>query len=554
MTGTYILAIFLFAPVWGKLSDRWGRRPVLLMGLTGFAASVALFALVESLPLLYLGRFLDGLFAAAIAPVAYALVGDHAPSKEWRAHRFALINIAGTLGFFVGPMLGGLVVGAFRELVAAAAERASSAPFLATSGLALVAALMIWGLVPRPVQRADVRIAAAEATSDRTVMLRLWAIAFVTAVAVGAFEVGLSLRGKQVLGMDASQIGMMFAECSLVMFVVQALVFSPLVKPACDALAHHAGLAILALGLFAVPFADDRHFTMIVAVALVAASAGILSPIVTYWVSLECWRDAGSRPRSGDCCGEPRTGTWLRRRRSAVRCRVPARRSFHCNRCSCAVGSRREPWTASTSSHDSVRCSRCVGGERSCVSALSPTLAGRRSSMAKSNVVLCAPVRTAIGTYGGSLKSIAAPDLGAAVIRAALERSKLDGIRCGLCRHGAGRAGGLQDESSAASHARGGNARRGAGHDREPRLRLRRPSDRFSRPGGDARSCLVLRGGRHGEHGPGAVSHEWRALGLPHGGCADLRQHAARRPERCLFGPAFRLAYRGSRHEVPDNA
>lgn len=53
ITGTYVVAIFLFAPLWGKISDRWGRRPVLLIGLTGFAASVALFAFVESLPLLY---------------------------------------------------------------------------------------------------------------------------------------------------------------------------------------------------------------------------------------------------------------------------------------------------------------------------------------------------------------------------------------------------------------------------------------------------------------------------------------------------------------------
>lgn len=285
ITGTYILAIFLFAPVWGKISDRWGRRPVLLMGLTGFATSVALFAFVESLPLLYLGRFLDGLFAAAVAPAAYALVGDHSPSMEWRAHRFALINIAGTLGFFAGPLLGGLVVGAFRVLFAAAAERAFSAPFLATSGLALVAALTIWGLVPRAVQRPQGRIAAAETPIDRTVLNRLWAIAFVAAVAVGAFEVGLSLRGKQVLGLDASRIGMMFAECSLVMFVVQALVFSPLVKPAWTRWLITPGLAILALSLFAVPFADT-NISMTVAVALVAASAGILSPIVTYWVSL----------------------------------------------------------------------------------------------------------------------------------------------------------------------------------------------------------------------------------------------------------------------------
>lgn len=293
LTGTYILAIFLFAPLWGKVSDRIGRRPVLLLGLTGFAATVALFALVESLPLVYLGRFLDGVFAAAIAPTAYALVGDHAPSKEWRAHRFALINIAGTAGFFAGPLLGGVVLGAFRELFAGAAEQAFSVPFLATSGLALLAALMIWGLVPRTVQREERQLLSAEKQIDRAVMLRLWAIAFVTAVAIGAFEVGLALRGKQILGMDASRIGMMFAECSLVMFVVQALVFSPLVKPERTRWLLTPGLAVLAIGLVAVPFTSNS-VTMSVAVALVAASAGILSPIVTYWVSLGAGQTQGS--------------------------------------------------------------------------------------------------------------------------------------------------------------------------------------------------------------------------------------------------------------------
>ena len=293
LTGTYILAIFVFAPLWGMVSDRCGRRPVILFGLTGFATTVALFALFESLPLLYLGRFLDGAFAAAIAPVAYALVGDHAPSKEWRARRFALINIAGTAGFFVGPLLGGLALLAFREVFAVPAKQTFSAPFLATSGLALLAALMIWGLVPRAVQRVGGQRPEAEKQVGRAVMLRLWAIAFVAAVAVGAFEVGLSLRGKQVLGMDAYQIGLMFAECSLVMFVVQALVFSPLVRPERTRWLLTPGLAILAIGLIAVPF-TSTSVTMSIAVALVAASAGILSPIVTYWVSLGAGETQGA--------------------------------------------------------------------------------------------------------------------------------------------------------------------------------------------------------------------------------------------------------------------
>lgn len=285
LTGTYVLAIFLFAPLWGKVSDRGRRRSVLLLGLIGFSAGMALFALTGRLPLLYLSRSLSGLFAAAIVPVAYALVGDHAPSKEWRAHRFALINIVGTAGFFVGPLLGGLVLRAFREFFPNAAERAFSAPFLATSALALLAALTIWSFVPGAAQRDGNQLPVSENRYDRAVMLRLWVIAFVTAFAIGAFEVGLSLRGKQILGMDASQIGMMFAECSLVMFVVQALVFSPLIKPEVTRWFVTPGLAILAIGLVVVPF-TSTPITMSIAVALVAASAGILSPIVTYWVSL----------------------------------------------------------------------------------------------------------------------------------------------------------------------------------------------------------------------------------------------------------------------------
>ena len=278
LTGAYILAIFLFAPLWGRLSDRHGRRSVLLIGLLGFAATVGLFALVERLPLIYLGRFLDGAFAAAITPAAYALIGDHAPSKEWRAHRFALVNIAGTVGFFVGPLLGGLVL-------ASASDSAFPAPFLATSVLALIAALAVWRLTAEAPQRQTALTSAAETPFKRTTIERLWVIAFVTAVAVGAFEVSLSLRGKLVLGFDAYQIGMMFTECSLVMFVVQALIFSPLIKPELTRQFLAPGLALLAVGLLLVPLATG-YFATTLTVALVAASAGILSPIVTYWVSL----------------------------------------------------------------------------------------------------------------------------------------------------------------------------------------------------------------------------------------------------------------------------
>ncbi len=284
LTGTYILAVFVFAPLWGALSDRWGRKPVILLGLAGFAATVAVLAIGQSLTMLYVGRFLSGLFAAAITPASYALVGDHAPSKEWRAHRFALINIAGTAGFFIGPLLGGLAVRLSGALFGVAPDEAFSTPFLAATGLAAAAALLVFFVVPGQVKR-DVENEPAEASLiERSAALRLLAIAFVTALAIGSFEVGLSLRGK-ILGLDAAHIGAMFAECSLVMAVVQAVIFSPLIKPEFTRWFITPGLAILSVGLIVVPLAS-ASLAMTVAVALVAASAGMLSPVGTYWASL----------------------------------------------------------------------------------------------------------------------------------------------------------------------------------------------------------------------------------------------------------------------------
>lgn len=293
LTGVYALALFVFAPLWGQTSDRHGRRGVLLLGLGGFALMLALFALVDSLALLYLGRFLTGLFAAAVTPAAYALVSDHAPTKEWRAQRFTLLNAAGSAGLLAGPMVGGFALGsAPKELLAVGADAGLLVPFFAISALAVLAALMIWGLVPI---RGDLRlrrITTPQPRRDRITILRLLLISLIAALAVSAFEVGLSLRGRQALGLSAYQIGMMFTECTAVMFITQALVLSPLIRPNMTRYMVTPALATLAAGLAFVPFVST-YLLMLVAVGLVAASAGVLFPIVVYWISLRAGASQG---------------------------------------------------------------------------------------------------------------------------------------------------------------------------------------------------------------------------------------------------------------------
>lgn len=293
LTGAYIMAIFLFAPLWGRASDRWGRRPVMIIGLGGFALASIWMALASSISLLYSARFMAGIFAAAITPVAYAIVGDHAPSREWRARRFAIVNAVGTAGLFIGPVLSGV---AFRILNGTSTSSAwtFAAPFLMISGLALAAAWAIYIFAPRT-RNVNSNSAAAQTTKySRWVILRLWIVALATAIAVGSFEVGIALKGKQILAFDAYELGMMFAECSLVMFVVQAVVFSPLVKPDSTRLLIAPALVLLAAGLIGVKFADS-YVAMTVVIALIAGSAGILSPIVTYWVSLAAGDSPGAQ-------------------------------------------------------------------------------------------------------------------------------------------------------------------------------------------------------------------------------------------------------------------
>lgn len=124
-------------------------------------------------------------------------------------------------------------------------------------------------------------------------ILRLWCIVFTTAAAVGAFEVGLSLQGKQTLGMDAFQVGMMFTECGLVMLVVQAMVLSPLIRPQITRWLLTPALVALAFGLILTPLAGS-HIVMVIDIAIVAASAGAVFPIATYWVSFHGGQSRGA--------------------------------------------------------------------------------------------------------------------------------------------------------------------------------------------------------------------------------------------------------------------
>ena len=286
LTAVYTFSLFLFAPMWGRLSDRRGARGVLLVGLLGFGVSMLLVSFIESLTAVYVERFLSGLFAAAVTPVAAAVIGNFTTTEQGRARRLAFVTMASIAGFLLGPMLGVFVTHFAADFLSLAMPAGSLAvPLAATALLAFLVALAVAFAVPGR-RGSDQSKQASIAAVDKTTWLvpKLLMLTFIVSAGIGVFEVGLALRGKQELGLTPYQIALMFTECSLVMFVMQAIVFSPWFKPDRTRWLIAPALSVLAVSLFLVPRASDFTWTLIV-IGAIAASAGILTPILTYWIS-----------------------------------------------------------------------------------------------------------------------------------------------------------------------------------------------------------------------------------------------------------------------------
>lgn len=286
LTAAYTLALFLAAPAWGRLSDRMGRRAVILIALFGFGVTAIAASLAQSLLVLYAERILSGAFAAGVVPIAAAAVVDSESRDEHRARRLALLSMSGLAGFFVGPVLGPPAAWASERISLAMGQMEPlSAPLLGSALLALLAGFAVARAmrVASPPPRVA-RESAARPAGNAVPVARLLLLTFVVSGSVAAFEVSLVLRGRQVLGLTPAQLAALFAECSLVMLAMQAYAFSPWYKSDKVRRAVAPALMILAAALFMVPQAT-RFTHLSVLLALVSGSAGLLSFVLTYWTA-----------------------------------------------------------------------------------------------------------------------------------------------------------------------------------------------------------------------------------------------------------------------------
>ena len=300
ITGLFALMQFFFAPLWGKLSDRIGRRPVLMMGLFGFALVNFFFGLSSNLLMLYLSRLIGGGLSAAVLPVSAAFVADLTIESQ-RGKGMAWMGSAAGLGVMVGPALGGMLAEVNLPLTIQYKFfifDAFSVPFFAAGILALLSlsATVIW--LKEPQTSNDDRQSIPMTKAFRQIMMRrsfriLLYFSFLVQFAMSLFEGTFALHGKEVIGFGPREMGLVLMVCGLVMAVAQGGVVSWFIDRIHPKWFLLAGLILMGMSLILLMI--PRTLVLVLTfTALFGLGMAFLIPILATMVSRRSVTGAGA--------------------------------------------------------------------------------------------------------------------------------------------------------------------------------------------------------------------------------------------------------------------
>ena len=271
----FSLCQLIAAPALGDLSDRYGRRPVLVFSLAGTVVSFVMLALAHSVVMLFLARIVDGLSGGNIS-TARAYVADITEPKD-RARAYGLIGAAFGLGFIMGPALSGML-----------ARVSYTAPIWAAAALTLVATAMAWLWLPETIHRAQAGtgnpLSYLPELLRRPVMRRVLTIDFIYWFSFAIFQTTFSLFAARRFGFDASRTGYLFAGFGLLGAVIQGGFIRPIVRRAGDKSTFIAGIIFSCLGLVGAALAHSVGLFVLALVPL-AIGMGFGHPTVSSLIS-----------------------------------------------------------------------------------------------------------------------------------------------------------------------------------------------------------------------------------------------------------------------------
>jgi len=277
LVASYAVMRLIFGPIWGGLSDRVGRKPILLIGISGYAITMVWFGLATQLWMLFAARILAGILSSATAPTTMAFIGDSTPEDE-RGGGMGLLGAAGGVGTIFGPALGGFLAG-----------DSLSTPFFIAAGLSVLSLILAIIFLPEslPVEeRQDNK------KDGKLVDLRLWGqaimspigslltLTFISTCGLMIFANVFGLYTLERFSFGPEDVGVMMMVLGLVSAMAQGLLAGPLTKKLGDGLVIKGGLLATALG-FGLMVLANSYITILLATAFFALTVALQVPALS---------------------------------------------------------------------------------------------------------------------------------------------------------------------------------------------------------------------------------------------------------------------------------
>jgi predicted MFS family arabinose efflux permease len=276
LSAGYSAMQLVFAPIWGRLSDRYGRRPMLLGSIAMTAVGFLGYALAPSFEWLLVSRLFAGAATANLA-IARAYVADVTPPEE-RAAGMAIIGISFGLGFILGPAMGGLL----------STRYSLAAPGYAAAALATANLVAAWFILREPENHARAshrpRFAALFDELGRPGIRGLLLVAFLSIMAFSALENTFSFLAADAFGIHDHDVPYLFVYIGLLAVLVQGGLVRPLARRFGERKLLIAGLAMQAVTIAALPYAGSITGLLVV-LAPMSLGSGLTQPALSALLS-----------------------------------------------------------------------------------------------------------------------------------------------------------------------------------------------------------------------------------------------------------------------------
>lgn len=277
----YAIMQFIFAPLWGSLSDRFGRKPILMIGVLGNAISQVLFGLSTQLWMLFVARALSGVLSSATLPTAMAYIGD-STSEEDRGGGMGTIGAAMGVGMVIGPGLGGWL-----------GQGSLSLPFFIAAGLSMVALLLVLLILPEslPSEQRSEQAGGMRGPQIGEMWRALFSpigvllvLAFLLSFGLTNFESIFGLYALERFNYGPERVGMILMAIGTVSAIVQGGLMGPLTRRFGEVALIRAALLGSAVGFVLMLLATD-FVTVLLTSCFYIISNALLRPGISALIS-----------------------------------------------------------------------------------------------------------------------------------------------------------------------------------------------------------------------------------------------------------------------------